>query len=394
MGRERIVKTPWGQVARQWVTAMLISLGIMAVFLLRPLVLPLTLALLLAYILNPVIDAMDRATRLPRILSAALVYLLLIVLLSLAPISFVPEGFFDWISRAQIDLNRTLESMRQVIASYGPFQVAGFAVDPAQIYELALNNLAQSLSKIAPRSLDIFFGVATGFATTVLWIVFILVVSFYIVKDSPAILRYIDAQLPPGYREEVWSLIHRIGDTWNAFLRGQLVLGIVVGTTVGVCMALLGVQNAVVLGVLAGVMEIVPNLGPVLASIPAILIAFFQGSSHLAISNGWFALVVIVTYVLIQQVENNVLVPRIIGGSVDLHPVVVLIGAIVGASVAGILGMFLAAPTMATVRILAGYAYGKLIIAELPEQPVAEAAPITSKRSEESDRDQGEPDSP
>jgi len=388
------VNRPWGQVARQWVTAILIGLCLIAFFLLRPLILPLSLALLLAYILNPVIDAMDRATRLPRILSAALVYIVLIVLLSLAPIIFVPEGFFNQISRAQIDLNRTLESMRQVIAGYGSFQVAGFVVDPAQIYELALENLAQSLSKIAPRSVDIFFGVATGFATTVLWIVFILVVSFYIVKDSPAILRYIDRQLPPGYREEVWSLIHRIGDTWDAFLRGQLVLGIVVGITVGLCMALLGVQNAIVLGILAGVMEIVPNLGPILASIPAILSAFFQGSSHLAISNSWFALVVIIAYVLIQQVENNVLVPRIIGRSVDLHPAVVLVGAIVGAGVAGILGMFLAAPTMATVRILAGYAYGKLIVAELPEQPVARVAPVVGGRSKESDGEPEEPESP
>jgi len=367
----------WGRATRQWVTVILLVVAAMALYLLRPLIPPLALAVLLAYILNPLVDTLDRHSRLPRVISTALVYLVLIIMIILTPIVLVPQGLLNSLSRAQIDLNQTLESLQRSIAAYGTFRVAGFVIDPALIYQLAMNNLEQSLSRIAPRSVNIFFGVATGFATTVLWIFFILVISFYLVKDSPVILRYIDSQIPERHRDEVWSLVYRIGDTWHAFLRGQLLLGLTVGITVGVSNAVLGVRNAAVLGILAGVLEIVPSIGPALAAIPAILIAFFQGSSHFDIPNTWFTLIVIATYVIIQQTENNVFVPRIIGRSLDLHPVVVLIGAIVGASVAGILGMFLAAPTIATLRVLTGYAYGKLLeSAEAEAHPADDEAPV------------------
>ena len=97
------------------------------------------------------------------------------------------------------------------------------------------------------------------------------------------------------------------------------------------------------------------------AAIPAVLIAYFQGSAHLPLSNGWFALLVIGLYVVIQQFENNILVPRIIGRSLNLHPLVVIIGVIGGASLAGIMGIFLAAPILASLRIVGGYVYSKLL---------------------------------
>jgi len=374
----------WGRTTKQWVVAIWLIVGALAIYALWNLVLPLALAVLLAYMMNPLVDGIVARFRLPRLLVTALVYLVLVVIISLAPILIVPEGFIQPISRAKLDLNQILLSLRDSIASYGTLQVAGYVVDPTQVYQLVLDNLQTSLSQVAPRSVNVFFGVATGFATTVLWLIFILVVSFYLVKDSPTILEYIDSQLPPAYRDEVWNLIYTIGDVWNAFLRGQLLLGVVIGVTVGVSMFVLGVSNVAVLGLIAGILEIVPNLGPIISMIPAILIAFFQGSSHLPISNGWFVLIVLGTYTVIQQVENNVLVPRIIGGSVDLHPVVVLVGAVAGASIGGILGIFLAAPTLATARVLAGYAYEKLLAPgeEEIEEPGAARTeqPPTDKR--------------
>jgi hypothetical protein len=134
------------------------------------------------------------------------------------------------------------------------------------------------------------------------------------------------------------------------------------------------VRNALILGIMAGVLEIIPNIGPTIAAIPAVLIAYFQGSTYLPLSNGWFALLVIGIYVVIQQVENNILVPRIIGRSLNLHPLVVIIGAIAGARLAGILGMFLAAPMLASLRILGNYVYCKLLDLEPFDEPVLSVA--------------------
>lgn len=177
-----------------------------------------------------------------------------------------------------------------------------------------------------------------------------------------------------------------IGQIWDSFLLGQIILSSAVGGITAATMWVVGVKNALLLGILAGILEIIPNLGPALAALPAVALAFFLGSEHLALSNGWFALLVAGLYVAIQQVENNFLVPRIIGRSVNLHPVVVIVGTIVGAMVGGILGIFLAAPVLGSARILGGYLYRKFLQSEealaqppLPQQEV----PLEEKRESE-----------
>jgi hypothetical protein len=119
--------------------------------------------------------------------------------------------------------------------------------------------------------------------------------------------------------------------------------------------------GALLLGLLAGVLEIVPNVGPILAMIPALLVALFQGSTALPVSNFTFVLITLAIYFIVQQIENNYFVPRIIGQSVNLHPLVILVGVIVGATQAGILGAFLAAPVLASVRVIGSYAYNKIL---------------------------------
>jgi predicted PurR-regulated permease PerM len=140
-----------------------------------------------------------------------------------------------------------------------------------------------------------------------------------------------------------------------------LVLSLLIGLITGVGAAALGLPGAPLLGILAGLLEVLPNIGPILAAIPAILLALLQGSSVLSVSNLVFALIVIVFYLVVQQLENSIIVPRLIGQAVDLPPILIMAGVIVGASVGGILGAFMAAPIIATGRILAQYAYNKIV---------------------------------
>ncbi|MEJ2560917.1 MAG: AI-2E family transporter [Anaerolineae bacterium] len=166
---------------------------------------------------------------------------------------------------------------------------------------------------------------------------------------------------PTPYRAEyihLWNLVRRV---WAAFFRGQLILGLMVGLIVGIGTAALGVPGALVLGILAGLLEALPNIGPILAAIPAVLLALLQGSSVLSVSNLVFALIVALFYFVVQQLENSVIVPRLIGQALDLPPILVMAGVVVGASVGGILGAFMAAPLIATLRIVAIYAYNKIL---------------------------------
>jgi predicted PurR-regulated permease PerM len=166
---------------------------------------------------------------------------------------------------------------------------------------------------------------------------------------------------PPSYQGDMRRFFYELAKVWSAYLRGQLILCIAVGMAVYIAALILGLPNAPILGLLAGLLEFIPNLGPIVAAAPAVIIALLTQSSTFPFLSGLpFALIVAGTYVVIQQVESYYMVPRVMGGSLNLHPVVVIIAVVVGASVAGALGIILAAPLTATLRLVGTYIYGKL----------------------------------
>jgi len=198
-------------------------------------------------------------------------------------------------------------------------------------------------------------------ASSLLWIVSILIISFYLVKDAERLRAFLDRWAPPGYTAELRQLREEINRVWKAFFRGQVLLGVVIGLAVWISMMIVGLPNAGLMGLLAGLLEVVPTFGPVLATIPALLIAFFLGSTYLPISNFWFSVLVLAIYVVIQQTENAYLVPRIMGRRLLLHPVIVFIGMLAGGFLFGALGVVLAAPIIGTMRVVLSYIWAKLL---------------------------------
>ena len=131
--------------------------------------------------------------------------------------------------------------------------------------------------------------------------------------------------------------------------------------------------GALYLGIIAGLLEIIPTLGPIIAAVPAVIVALIQGSVSLPISHLAFAGLIILFYILVQQLENNLIVPRVLGAALELSPLIVMTGIVVGASVGGILGALLATPVIATGREVLHYIYRKMQVQE-PIQ-VENAAP-------------------
>jgi predicted PurR-regulated permease PerM len=338
---------------------------------------PLALAVILAYALNPPVRFLTTRTRLSRTLAVASVYLALIVILSLVIVAFVP-GLIQQVTNMDVVFQNIVEDVSSFFEE--PLSIPGFPpIDLMDVYQEVSGTLQSIVSPLASRTVSFLIDLASGFA----WLIFVLIVSFYLLKDMGKLGRSLDKLVPVDYREEVRRLVGEINVIWSAFFRSQLILCAVVGAVVGVTVQVVGVRNALILGIMAGVLEIIPNIGPTIAAIPAVLIAYFQGSTYLPLSNGWFALLVIGIYVVIQQVENNILVPRIIGRSLNLHPLVVIIGAIAGARLAGILGMFLAAPFLASLRILGNYVYCKLLDLEPFDEPILSPSTSLSVNSAE-----------
>lgn len=198
--------------------------------------------------------------------------------------------------------------------------------------------------------------------------VFVFIISLYLAIDLPNFSGYVkDFAQQPGYRADAERLLPELSHVWRAYLRGQIILGLVIFIVVWIGLTLLGVQNSLALGLLGGLLEFVPTLGPVLSAGVAILVAFFQPSNYLGLEAWQFALAVLILMVVIQQVENNLLVPRIVGGALDLHPVLVIVGVFMGAALAGVLGAILAAPIVASLKVVGQYTWRKLF--DLPPFP-------------------------
>lgn len=367
----------WSESTKRSVFVGLVVAAAVLLYWIRPILPPMILAFLLAYVLNPFVDFFSRA-RIPRTLGVLLAYLLFFAALALGP-ALAGPNLVRQILLIDVDFDSIFRNVLQFVSERPKIELFGFPIDLVFLLEQARGPLEEMWWAVATRTINI----ARSFAFSLVWSVFVFIVSFYLLKDIRKINLYLENLVPLSYREDYRRLKREVGSVWDSFLRGELVLCFVVGVCVGVAMWALGVRNAFWLGVIAGILEVVPNFGPILAAIPGVAFALFLGSARLPLSNFWFTLVVGGAYTLIQQLENSFLVPRIIGRSMNLHPVVILFGAIMGASLGGILGIFLAAPVIATLRVLGSYIYRKLFELEI-EAPEVEVA-IFSQGEESSE---------
>jgi predicted PurR-regulated permease PerM len=332
---------------------------------------PLIIALLVAFVLDPVVDFLAARLRLARGLATAIVFLVLF-LVGLGAMA-APVTAFPSIQRAvrtiQFDFTHIITDIGAFVER--PVQIWGYSLDLSNVYQELNATLSRFAASVAQGTLNFALTVASG----AVWLIFILIASFYLVKDADRIVEQLDRLAPPGYRDDFVRLRQQVTAVWHAFLRGQLLLGLTIAVMTTIAGLSVGLHYAAVLGLFAGLLEFVPNLGPFLAAIPAVLVALFQGSSFLPLSNFWFAVLVVGLYIIVQQVEGNLLVPRILGHSLNLHPLVVLIGIIVGGSLAGILGMLVAAPVLATLRVVGRYVFYRLYDRDPFARPVEEPPP-------------------
>jgi len=344
---------PWSDSTKRVIA---IAMALMFLFILlrfSAIIPPLVVAVVIAYVLTPIVDVLHRRTPLPRFICILLADLAFLIAIVAIPAIAAPI-LIEEVRQVNVDLQPLLESVERALE--GHVSLLGLDVELASVYDQARRSLDSMLSPVVSRSVFFLLDVVSGF----LWGVFVFVGSFYLMRDWHRIGEYIHGLVPADYRCDFERLMDEIAGIWNAFLRGELVLILVIGAAVSVCTAVVGLSNWLILGLIAGLLEVIPNVGPVVAAIPAVVLALIRGSSWIPLGNFWFAMLVIGLYTLIQQVENNLLVPRIIGRSVRLHPMVVLVGAIAGARLAGILGILLAAPVLATARVVLGYTYRKL----------------------------------
>ncbi len=314
------------------------------------------IGLALAFVLDPAVTFLARRG-LPRWAAIVVMYIAAvatiwgIVAFALPPISAQAREFIDQIP----ELSEAVSGLEQSLADW----YAGLPL-PAELRELIDEQLAASGQVIADLVRAIVAPTVNAIvraATFILGLIVVPVWLFFVLKDREGFTRSVAGAMPPSWRADTQNLLGLLGAVGGRWVRGQLLLGLSVflATAIGLTiLTLIGFgefgQFTLVLALIAGVLEWLPIIGPIVAAIPAILIG-------LSISVP-AALAAAVLYTAIQQLENHILVPKVMGDAVDLHPAVMIMSLVIGASLFGIGGAILAAPTVAAGRDL--YRYGFL----------------------------------
>lgn len=369
---------PWSRSTKVIVTVAALLLVLWLAYRFQSLISLIVIAAILAYLLNPIIVQLDKRTALKRSSGILIAYLLLAITVIGG---FIALGFaaFEQINSLIEQVPMFIEDITAAIEEFTartvPIRFGPFDLDPGMInIDLIQQQIIGLVEPAVSQGGQIFTDVATATISTLGNLFFIFVISIYLAIEIPQLGEHVAgmAQLP-GYRRDAERLLREFGRIWSAYLRGQVILGLVIFLVVWLGLALLGVQNSLALGLLSGLLEFIPVLGPIIGAGAAIIVALFQPDTLGQLANWQYAGVVLIFMLIVQQLENNILVPRIVGESLDLHPLIVIIGVFMGSSLAGILGAILAAPVVATLKLISFYAWRKMF--DQPPFPSPEKEP-------------------
>lgn len=387
MGRNLLSAPQWTPATKRIILVICLILIGLAIWQFSIVLAPLVVAVIIAYLLNPLVNWLTQRTSLKRKWVSVIVYIIfLLAILVVIPTLALPI-IIRQIRELDIDVHTIADQLNEARA-YQPI-IGGFQIDMIAVVEPVTGSLNQVFSPLASWAANVAVGIAGGF----IWAIFIFVVAFYLLLDANRFSAWVDSWIPPAYAEEFNQLRREIDGVWKAYFIGQVTLAIIVGLVIGLTTALLGIKSAFLLGIIAAILELIPNWGYGVSGFIGVLFAYFQGSSWIPLPAWAFALLVAGFYFLMWQFDTNYLVPRIIGHRLQLPPALIIVGIIAGASVGGALGLLLAAPTIATGRVISGYLYRRLldlepyvivrrpVISASDKQPLIEKLP-TSKPAE------------
>jgi predicted PurR-regulated permease PerM len=348
----------------------LVLVGILGLILASSILVTVIVAALIAFLLAPMVKWLDRY--MPRWLAIVVAYLVFIVgvifLFFVVPVLFV--GSID-----EIDIPAISDSIDDwaigILNDLSSITVLGFTADLTSITQPMIDAIevtspptlaltADQVSALLFGALEATAGLFGVVVSILSFVIFTLLIALYLSGSGARFARSTLRLFPAKHHAEVAALGSRFSGVWNDYIRGELTLMVIMGVTTGIAVWLIGVPGAFVLGLIAGLLEVIPTFGPIIATIPAVLVALVQGSVRFPeMNNVLFGVLVIVVYVLLQQLESQLVSPRVLGGSVQVPALLVLLAITVGFAVAGVLGAILAVPTVASARVLFRYAWAK-----------------------------------
>lgn len=313
---------------------LLVLVGLWFVFAIRDILAIVFTSIIIAATLSPIIDYLAKKG-IPRALTIVLSYFGIMAGLGLLVYFILPPAIGQLKQLAE-QLPTYFEYLNRFISNIRDLGVQAHLLEGGS----NLDSFSNFLNNFTSNIFDTTRGFISGFTA----LLTVLVLTLYLLLDEDGIKKFFTALLPLKQKDKLVSIGHQVGHALGAWLRGQLLLAVIIGFIVFIGLTILQVPYALTLGLLAGVFEIIPVIGPILSAIPAIAIA-------LAVSPT-MALIVTIFYLLVQEAENKLLVPKVMQRTVGLHPVTIIIILLIGAKLMGVLGILLAVPVASVIYII------------------------------------------
>ena len=325
-----------------------VVVAIMVLYLLRDFLGAFVLGAAIAFLIQPAVTRLV-AFGVPRVLAIAMVFVVIIILMAGLVLLIVPLATRE-VGQLQTQVPSIAAAAQDRINSLqgSPINILGIPID--------LKGTAETINLHLKDYLLGQFGNAVTIGltalTTLLQLVLMFIVAFLLALDAAAFRKVIRRLVPSDYRTDFDQIWRKVRKMLYAYVRGQLIIAGLIGVLSGIACAVVGLTDPIALGLIAGITALIPYLGPFIGAVPAILVGLAAGTGK--------ALLIAVIYFLISNIILNFVYPKVMGDAVRLSPILVIAAFIAGFSWAGILGMFVAVPIAATLRILFDHIYPRL----------------------------------
>jgi predicted PurR-regulated permease PerM len=363
----------WSSRTKLTITLLLLGFAVYLLYRFSSVIKPLILAVFLAYALTPAVNLVQRRLKFRRGIATLLIYLIVLVVVATIPVLVFPP-LADQVANLNLNLQQVINQIESILGRQ--YILAGLVIDVDAIIKQFEGLVRGVIQPVFGQTLSLVIDVISS----LVWVIFIAVVSFYLVKDSPELQNWLENVIPSNYRKDYVRLRLEINQIWSAFFRGQIVLALIVALIFTAVGMLIGLPFTLAMALLAGLLEFLPSLGHGIWLAIGAILAFFAGSTWIPIPNWVFMLLVIGLHLFFEQFDLNYLIPRVIGRRVHLPPVVVILGIVSGAVLAGVIGVLLAAPTIASARVLGRYIYANLTDQDPFPDTVVPALPPPNSR--------------
>ncbi len=368
MNSDSINKSPtWGTNIKLIVGLTLVAIVAGIIIRFRTFISPLILTFILIYLLHPLVDRLSRVTGLSWRWSVNIIFIILVVfslsVMTLTGVAVVQQfqSLIDVIERFINELPEMVSTFSTRIFMIGPFRIDMSQYLDTSNIESSLQKLLGFVQPVLGRAGGLFGSIASGTATTIGWGFLILILSYFILADIRRVPDQIVQIELPGYDSDIRRILRELSRIWNAFLRGQMIMFTLSVVIYTILFTILGVRYVFALALLSGLARFVPYVGQWINWVVLLLVLVFQKSNYFGLNTVNYLILVVSIVFVMDQILDSIISPRIMGRSIGVHPAAVLLAALIGFSMLGIVGVFIAAPGLASITMLGRYIIRKMV---------------------------------